>query len=179
MHLNVFASLVTLSLLGGSLRAAEASAAPSPAPVVIVPSTPAPTIASAPAPIRAPNQIVYTQRLPSPAELTNAAAAQGLAVERIEQSPTQVLATYRTASGQTNVVSYQTLPPAGTDSSNYVTTVPATPPTVIYERPEPRVVYYYDDPIYFPRVWYPPVSLSLGFGFGGGHSHGGGFRHGR
>jgi hypothetical protein len=181
MHFKTIASLVTMSLLSGGLRAAEAPSAPV---VIATPSTPAPTIAApmASAPAAAPNQIVYTPRLPTAAELTSAAAAQGLGVERIEQSPTQVVAVYKTSNGQTNTVAYQTLPPAGTaaPATNYVTTAPA--PTVVYEQPAPRVVYYNDyndDPFYYPyspRVWYPPVSVRLGFGFGG-HFHGGGSRH--
>jgi hypothetical protein len=40
--------------------------------------------------------------------------------------------------------------------------------------PSPRVVYYDAyDPVYYPRYWYPPVSLSFGFGSGYRYGHGG------
>lgn len=157
------------------------------------PSAPAPTEATAPthpqgnSPVAAPaetriNQIVYQPRLPSPAELTAAAAAQGLTVERIVQSANQVIAAYRNVSGQLFTVAYQTLPPSG--SAPAPTVVPANPaPAVVHVAPPPAVyetaprVIYYDDPdyYYYPRYYYPPVSF--GFGFGYRSFHGGHFGH--
>lgn len=174
---TTFSSLVAVALLASVGHAQT----PSPAPAtssspVVMPSTPAPAVAPATAAATpaTPNQIVYTPRLPSAAELTDAAKAQGLAVERIEQSAAQIVATYRNSNGQVNVVCYQTLPPTGTPAE--VVSVPASPPpTVVYQAP-PRVVYYdYYDPFYYPysRVWYPPVSVRFGVGFG----HRGGFHH--
>ena len=176
--------LVTL-ILGAAALAGAAGAADSSSPsgTVSIPTTPAPAIAAtAAAPVAAPsptpNQIVYTPRLPSPAELTNAATAQGLSVERLEQTATQILAVYRSSNGQLNTVAYQTLPPSGATTSASAPVVAMTSqqsaPTVVYDS-APRVVYYDSyDPFYYPRVYYPPVSLRLGFGFG----YHGGFRGG-
>jgi hypothetical protein len=195
MHLKPIASLVLLSLLSGSVRAAEAPAASGSTnanmmPPTVVPAAPA--VSAAPTP--APSQIVYTPRLPTAAELTSAAAAQNLSVERIDQTATQITAVYKNGNGQVSTVAYQTLPPAGTSAPNYATTaapnyVTTTPPAVVVTTPAPAVVYeqpapsvyYYDDPFYYPRVWYPPVSLRFGFGFGHfSHFYGrGGFHHGR
>lgn len=174
---------------------------PAPAPVS-QPTSPAPAVESAPnAPaavvVQAPNaatapvstptgvtQIVYTPQLPSAAELTNAAAAQGFTVERIVQTSTQVIVSYRNANGQPVNVAYQSLPPtasAATAAPAVVVTSPppavitSPPPTVVYES-APRVIYYDYPRYYYPPVWYPPVSFSFGFGYhswrGGGH-----FRH--
>jgi hypothetical protein len=169
MHLKSFSSLIAMALLAAGARAADQS----PANTVSMPSSPAPQMAPAAAPT--PNQIVYTPRLPSATELTNAAAAQGLTVERLEQTANQIVAVYRTSSGQINTVAYQTLPPSNGSASAQVVT-PSAPPVIVYEQPAPRPVYYYDDPVYYPGVWYPPVALSFGFGFG--HRFGGGFRGG-
>lgn len=135
---------------------------------------PAPAAVSAPtvAPI-AVNQTVYTPRLPTAQELTNAAAAQGVTVARIEQSEAQVVVTYQYSNGQTNVVAYLPLPSSVTPSVN-PTVVTTAPPTVVYAPAPPRVVYYSSPGYYDPWYWYPPVSLSLGFGFSG-HS---GYRYG-
>lgn len=155
-----------------AVRALAQSPAPSP---VVTPSA-APVIGAA-APAPAPNQMVYAQRLPTAAELTNAAAAQGQAVERIEQTPTQVTAIFRQGSGQLNTVIYQLLPTAGSTPAP-TAVIPAQPPaTVVYET-APRVIYYDYDPYYYPRYWYPPVSLNFGFGYrsGGFHRHGHGWR---
>jgi hypothetical protein len=136
-----------------------------PAPTAVVPAT------------TAPSQVIYSPRLPTPAELTNAATAQGVTIARIEQSTSQVTVTYQLANGQTNVVSYQLLPAAG---SAVATTTP--PPTVV--ETAPRVVYYEPAygyyPAYYPGYWYPPVSVRLGFGYGfrGGYGFHGGYFHG-
>lgn len=195
--------LLAVALTAGAASAQTASPAP-----VAQPSTPAPTIENAPAPAvvqvqnstapattSAPTsvtQIVYSPQLPSIADLTSAASAQGLTVERIVQTAGQVIVFYRNASGQASTVAYQSLPPSGTAPATAaaVTTTatvatPATtaprvvvvsqPQTVVYET-APRVVYYDDYPrYYYPRYYYPPVSLSFGFGYrsyhGGGHHH--------
>lgn len=148
---------------------------------IVTPSSPAPAaqqqaataqqpqvVMQAQAP--APNQVIYSPRLPSPTELTNVAAAQGLTVEQISQTATQVTAVYRYPNGQTNTVAYQLLPTSSAPASTTVV-VPGQPTTVIYDQ-TPRVIYYdrYD---YWPRYYYPPVSLSLGFGYSGGWGRGG------
>ena len=149
-------------------------------------ATPAPAVPeAAPAVASAPNQTVYTQRLPSVDELSKAAVAQGVTVERIEQNASQITATYRYANGQTNVVAYLLLPTANSTVQVVTPTTPAPTvytqaPTVYYApAPAPRVVYYDDySPRYYysssyPRYYYPPVSIGLGFGFRSGGYYGG------
>lgn len=159
---------------------------PSPAPTVVTNTAPAnnapaPTVTAAPN-NAAPTQVVYAPRLPSATELMNVASAQGLTVERIEQNATRVVATYKNANGQVNVVAYQLLPNAGPGAAPAQPVATVSPaPRVVYVEPSPRVIYYDAyDPYYAPGYWYPPVSLSLGFGyshFGGGFHRGfGGFR---
>ena len=161
---------------------------------VVQPATPAPAVASSAAPSSgatpAPTQIVYTPQLPTAAELTNAAGAQGLTVERIVQTANQVVAFYRNSSGQTSTVAYQSLPPAGAAPApslapQVVVTSPAPAPQVVVTAPPPTVVYqtaprvvYYDYPAYYyPRTYYPPVSFSFGLGYNRGFYHGGHGRH--
>jgi hypothetical protein len=164
------------------------------APTVVLPAsspaTPAPEVVQSPNAASAGagvTQIVYTPQLPTAAEITNAAAAQGLTVERLVQTSNQVIAFYRTGSGQAMNVAYQSLPPAGSAvatptpapavvvTSPPPTVVAAPPRTVVYE-PAPRVIYYDYPSYYYPRVWYPPVSFNVGFGYHRFH-HGGGFHH--
>jgi len=140
---------------------ANPSSAPTPAPIS------APTVAQA-----TPNQTLYVPRLPSAQELTNAAAAQGVTVTKIEQTDSQIVVTYQTANGQTNVVAYLPLPAAAVANANPAV-IAAERPRVVYA-PAPRV--YYDSFGYYdPWYWYPPVSLSIGLGFHGhgGYNHGG------
>jgi hypothetical protein len=166
--------LVAAALATNGARAQTVPAAP-PAPAPVTPA------AEAAAPL-APNQLVYSARLPGVNELTNIAAAQGLAIERIVQTPTQITAVYKYAGGQTNTVAYLLLPNAANATGQAV--APASPAPTVYYAPPPRVVYYDDyAPSYYyadRAYWYPPVSLSLGFGFrgGGGFHGGGGFRGG-
>ncbi len=167
-----------------------ASPAPGvPATSVATPSTAASVesaLSSDTSPPTRVSQTVYTPQLPSPADLTSAAAAQGLTVERIVQTSTQLIAFYRNASGQAVTVAYQSLPPAGVAAPTSTSTAPAPrvvvvspPPAVVYET-APRVIYYEPSPYYYPGIWYPPVSFSFGLGYrsfhGGGYSRGG-FRH--
>ncbi len=173
MKTKIITSVVVAALLASGVSAQDSTPASASPNHVVTPTTPAPAVAPAAAP--APNQIVYTPRLPGASELTNAAAAQGLTIERIEQSASQIVAVYKNASGQTNTVAYQALPPATAPAP-----APTTPPPALLYAPAPRVVYYdsydpfyYSSYPYYPRVWYPPVSLRLGFGFG----HRGGFHH--
>ena len=161
--------LLPAAILAVGVRAQTVQTA-SPAPA-------APTVA--PAVALAPNQTVYAQRLPSVNELTNIATAQGLAIERIEQSAAQVTVVYRYANGQTNTVAYLLLPGVAATSTPVVATT-TPPPAVVYEA-APRIVYYdgYGPYYPYPGYWYPPVSIALGFGYRGGFYGGyhGGFRH--
>ena len=157
------------------------------AQTVVATPSPAPSV-SATSPALVPGQTIFSNRLPTPPELTNAAAAQGVTIDRIEQTNAQVVVAYKFADGQTKVVAYQLLPVAGsvtaaTSPSVIVQPAPTTVPSTLYYEPAPRVVYY--DPFYYPYSygsgWYPPVSLSLGLGFGfhGGGGFRGGFHGGR
>src|SRR5882757_9523061 len=57
-----------------------------------------PESAASPAvPAPAPDRTIFAPRLPSPAELTDIAAAQGQSIERIEQTASQVTVTTKTA----------------------------------------------------------------------------------
>jgi hypothetical protein len=150
-------------------------------------TTPAP--AADPSAVPQASQVVYSPRLPSAAELTNVAAAQGLSIDKIVQTASQMTVVYRTANGQTNTVAYVLLPATGSVPGSTVATVatPTTPaPQVVYAAaPATQVVYYsapgYYDPFYYPSYygpWYGPAALSVGFGFGyhgGGGWRGGGF----
>lgn len=168
MKTNIPALLVFGTTLLGSVAVAQ----------TVAPAAPA----SAPAASAlVPSQTIFLSRLPSPVELTNAASAQGLTIERIEQSNAVVTVVYKYSDGQTKTVAYQMLPVAGTTSpAPVVVAAPTTivPSTVYYES-APRV--YYDDYYYpYARGWYPPVSLNLGLGFyrgGYGFRGGGGFHH--
>lgn len=169
--------LITAFLVAGSGFMSGGFAQENPSAV----PSPMTTAAPATAPM-APHQIVYTPRLPSAQELTNAAAAQGVTVTKIEQTDSQIVATYQSANGQINVVAYLPLPSAAAPSAN-PTVVVSQAPRVVYA-PAPRVVYYEPVGYYDPWYWNPPVSLSIGLGFygHGGNYHGGHYRgsfHGR
>jgi len=184
MNRTIF-TLATIALSLGGLRAENAPAN------VAQPTAPAPVVNAAPAtkndsPPPAsvsnastnPTQIVYTPQLPNVADLTKAANEQGYTIDRIVQTSNQIIAFYRQANGQQTTVAYQTLPPSAAPASAPrpapAPVVVTAPPTVVYES-APRVVYYDD---YYPRVWYPPVSLSFGFGYRSFHGgyYGGGRR---
>ena len=163
--------IITTLVLGAAFLAQGAAAQTGTA--ISTPSTPAPAVQTpaSPAP-PAPNQIIYAPRLPSVAELTSAAAAQKLTVQRIEQTSSQVTVVYQSANGQTSTVAYQFLPGTAGAAPG---PAEAAPPPATYAS-SPRVVYYDDYwPGYYPTFWYPPVSLRLGFGFHGGGFRGGGF----
>lgn len=146
---------------------AETAQAPA-APAQIAAST---TYQADPAVMPVPNQTVYLPQLPTAGQLTAAAAAQGLAVERIVQTPTRITAVYRTPAGRTNTVAYLMLSAAGTAQPQVVIPqAPATTTTI--ERPAP-VYYYYDDDGCDPWPWYGPVSVGFGWNWGG---HWGGHR---
>lgn len=110
----------------------------------------------------APNQVIYSPRLPSVAELTSVASAQGLTVEQVSQTANQVTVVYRNSAGQLNTVAYQLLANAANQPATVV--VPSQAPTVVYQS-APSVVYYESYRPYYPRYYYPPVSVNLGFGY--------------
>jgi hypothetical protein len=139
-----------------------------------------------------PDRVVYSGQLPSVAQLTQTAKAQGLTVASITQTTTEVAVTYRLQDNSTRTVSYQLLPtnddgtaavePPPGHVAVAVTPAPAPVQVVEVAEPPPTVVYRYRyaDPFYYdPFYWGPraPVSVHLGFGFGGhrhyhhGHGH--------
>jgi hypothetical protein len=153
--------LTTTFLTAGAIAQTGTPPTPSPAPAVV------------PMQMPAPNQVIYLPQLPTAAALANAATAQGVTVEQINQTSTQITVVYKFSTGQTNTICYQLLA-AALNAPMPAGTAPAAVPaatTVIYERGGP--VYYYD-PFYYPWPWYAPVAVSLGFGFHGGYYHGGG-----
>ncbi|HEX3730332.1 MAG TPA: hypothetical protein VHV47_11045 [Opitutaceae bacterium] len=141
-------------------------------------------LAQTPAAPATPTEVVYVPQLPSAADLTKAAAAQNVTIERIDQTASQITVAYKYPSGQETTVSYQPLSAAGVAGVPVpATAAPAAPGSaVVYTSPG----YYYDygpSPYYYPWGWYPPVAIGLGFGFHGGFHggfrggfHGGGFR---
>jgi hypothetical protein len=162
---------------------ATGAAAQTTAPTVS--QIPPPTAVVSPAsPMPTPNSIIYIPRLPTPAELSNAAAVQGLSIEKMEQTGDHITVLYRYADGQFNTVAYQLLPTPGAGGPAPATpaaVVPAATTTVVYPAPS----YYYYDPFYYPWPWpwFGPVSFRVGVGYGYGHFRGGyigaghGFRH--
>ncbi len=158
---------------GSSVFAAETPAA---APVEA-----APAITETPH----PDRIIYSGQLPSVAQLTQTAKAQGLTVASITQTASEVAVTYRLQDNSTRTVSYQLLPTNADGTAAVepppgnvaVAVTPAPVQVVEVTEPAPTVVYryrYYDPFYYDPFYWGPraPVSVQLGFGFGG-HRHGG------
>lgn len=187
MRTSLLLALTSVAGLGRAQETTSAPAVPTPPVVVTAPVTPsAPPVVQAPGPAPSGStpasvtQIVYTPQLPAVSDLTGAAAAQGLTVERVVQTAGQVIVFYRNASGQPLTVAYQSLPPSGAvPAAAPVVTNPApvvvtAPPTVVYET-APRVIYYDYPRYYYARPWYPPVSFSFGVGYRS--HHGGGFRH--
>jgi hypothetical protein len=163
-----------------------------------VPPAPSPSTEAAPVATEMPraDRVVYSGQLPSVAQLTQTAKAQGLTVSSITQTASEVAVTYRLQDNSTRTVSYQLLPtnadgtaavePPPGHVAVAVTPAPAPVQVVQLVEPPPTVVYRYRyaDPFYYdPFYWGPraPVSVHLGFGFGG-HYHGhhrGHYHHGR
>ena len=144
-----------------------------------------PAAASPAAPLPAPDQVIYIPRLPSPAEVTSAAVAQGLKIEKIAETAGQITVVYQRSDGQISTVAYQLLPAAGTPSTATAATatVVAAQPAVVYASPAPA--YYYDPYFYDPWPWFGGVFFDVGVGHGfhhggfrgGGFNRGGGFHH--
>ncbi len=137
------------------------------------------TAASPAAPALPPDRTIFAPRLPSPAELTDIAAAQGQSIERIEQTASQVTITTKAPDGRTTTVLYQLLSTAANaPAARTATTAPrATVTRVVVQDDEPEVVYvprsrYYS---YYDPVWdyWPPLALGIGLGwsFHGGYGH--------
>jgi hypothetical protein len=158
MKTKLIPVLIFAAGLLGTALAAESETATSPA---------------APAP--APDRTIFAPRLPSPAELTDIAAAQGQSIERIEQTASQVTVVTKAADGRTTTVLYQLLATAASAPAR-VATAPRATVTNVVVQDAPEVVYY-DAPRYryygYDPVWdyWPPVTLGIGLGwtFHGGY----------
>lgn len=175
-----FLALGAAALLGAASSIA-ADTVPAPASSAAAPvATAAAAEPEIVAPAVQPDRTIYSGQLPSVAQLTQTAQAQGLTIANISQTARDITVTYRLSNHSTRTISYQLLPeavaaPAPASVPAVVQTAPTTvqvveytpaPPTVIYRTYDP----YYYDPFYWPRV---PVSVNLGFGWGfrGGHGH--------
>ena len=183
-------------IAAGCFALGASAQTPAPAPVTEAPASPA------------PSRIIYAPRLPSVPELMNVAAAQGLSVERVDQTANQITVTYKSG-GQLSTVVYNLLPGVATATTSApapdaptlaqatttvqvaapvqqgTTVISTTPaPVVVYQQPAPTyyaapAYYPYYDP-YYPWGYYAPVALSFGFGYYYGHGgyHGHGDYHG-
>jgi len=160
-----------LFLAAGFLALGASAQTPAPSPV---------PVADAPASL-APSRFIYAPRLPTPSELTSVATAQGLGIEKIDQTASQITVTYKSANGQLSVVAYLLLSAAGSSVATPVATVvtPTPAPVVVYQGPEP-VYYRYDPYYYYPWDVYAPLAIGIGLGIGlhDYHSYHGGFYYG-
>lgn len=139
--------------------------------------------APAPEPVRV-DGLIHVQQLPSTAQLTKDAEAEGMSITRMEQSADRIVVTYRYASGNERTFAYTTVLPENPDAQ--VDAPPAMPApespryTVIYREPAP--VYYYPRYYYDPYPFRSSFSIGLGFGnfghYGRSHYYHGGFRGG-
>src|ERR1035437_9950889 len=57
-----------------------------------------------------PSEVIYLPQLPTPADLSQGAAAHGQTLGRIEQTGNRVIAVYNGPNGQTLTVDYELLP---------------------------------------------------------------------
>ncbi|MDB6115036.1 MAG: hypothetical protein JWQ62_1981 [Lacunisphaera sp.] len=186
--LKLSAILLAAAVSGGALLAQPA------------PSTPAAASSAAATPARIDGN-VFVAQLPTPTQLMKDAEAEGVTVDRIEQTDARLLATYKYSNGSTRTYAYQLLSTAGdvpAPPSNIASISNATPPAaVVYSEPtrvyysEPQRSYYYDSPRYVryyddPWDFWGPVAVGVGLGFAfsdhghySGGYHGGYHGHGR
>jgi hypothetical protein len=127
-----------------------------------------------------PNQTIYVPRIPTPAELTKVAAAQGSTVSQINQTADSITIEYKLPSGQLSVVAYRSIASIeGVEGAQATVATPTTPaPTYVQPPVERTVIYteapdYYTSPYYYGYPyyygpWFGPVGLSFGFGWHGG-----------
>jgi hypothetical protein len=139
-----------------------------PAPTVTAnPPPPPPSSARESTPV---DGLIHVQKLPTTAQLTADAEAEGMSVMRMQQLPDRIIVTYRYASGNTRTFAYTTTlpedPETATNNAPAAAPVASSSPnyTVIYSEPAP--VYY--SPRYVPAYdpYWPTTSVSIGLGFG-------------
>jgi hypothetical protein len=160
--------LIATLLLAGGLAAQAADTAP-----------------AAPTTLPEVDHWVYLSELPDPAELTQNAAANGLTVQRLDQTADAVVITYKYPDGVVGTMGYKLLsavrtndrvvarvqPPSSavyTQGDSTRTVVVRDDPEIIYVEREPRtrVVYRERDDFWLP------LTLGLGIGYvTGHHSH--------
>ncbi|RXK56776.1 hypothetical protein ESB00_13170 [Oleiharenicola lentus] len=140
--------------------------------------------AAAPATLPEVDHWVYLSELPDPAELTQNAAANGLSVQRLDQTADAVVITYKYPDGVVGTMGYKLLSSVRTServvarvqppsravytSGDTTTVVVKDDPEIIYVEREPRtrVVYRERDDFWLP------LTLGLGIGYvTGHHSH--------
>lgn len=155
--------IATLLLTGGLTAQAADTAAPTTLPEV--------------------DHWVYLSELPNPAELTQNAAANGLSVQRLDQTADAVVITYKYPDGVVGTMGYKLLsavrpsdrvvarvqPPSRAvyTSGDTTTVVVKDDPEIIYVEREPRtrVVYRERDDFWLP------LTIGLGIGYISGHHH--------
>lgn len=133
MKSKITTLFLSAAFLAGDLfgQTGVPAAATAPAPAVLAPEA-------------APNRIVYSPRLPRPAELVSVANAQGRTVEKMEQTSYQITATYKDAAGRTEIVAYVLLPNGASLGVPASVSPVATPPPPTAWQPAPLSVLYPD-----------------------------------
>jgi hypothetical protein len=137
-------------------------------PAAASPNTPPPPPpAAAPEPVQV-DGLIHVQQLPTAAQLTRDADAEGMTITRMDQLSDRIIVTYRYASGNTRTFAYTTTLPTDPDKEIARTPVPAPAPapsyTVVYTEPAP--VYYYPRYVRSYDPYWPRSSVSIGIGFG-------------
>jgi hypothetical protein len=163
--------LLTVAVLAASALATGALAqSPAQAP------SPAPQVAPA------PNEVIYLQKLPTPAELiSSAAAGHGVTIDKIDQTGSQITVVYHFDNGQVNTVSYQLIgaadssaapaPVAGTEPAGIPAPTTAAPAVVYQSYPSPYYYGYAPYPGYYWPGWFAPIGVGFNFGWGHGYHH--------
>ncbi len=127
---------------------------------------------------------VYLSELPDPAELTQSAAANGLTVQRLDQTADAVVITYKYSDGVVGTMGYKLL--SAVRTSDRVVARVQPPSRAVYTQGDTTTVVVKDDPeiIYVEREprtrvvyrerddFWLPLTLGLGIGYvTGHHSH--------
>lgn len=179
--------LVCGAIAGVSLVAQDAvpMTTPPPPPPPAAPSSSS-QVAAEPARESVPvDGLIHVQQLPTTAQLTKDAEAEGMTITRMEQSADRIVVTYRYASGNERTFAYTTVLPVDPASEIAAPRVVAAPPPTVIYRESPRVIYE-SYPRYVTRYYdpWPTFSIGLGFGshfghYGRSHYHGGyrGYHH--
>lgn len=154
--------LLACGAISGAALLAQESAPTSP-PSTPPPPPPAAASVSESVPV---DGLIHVQKLPTPAQITSDAEAEGMTVTRMEQLADRIVVTYRYASGNTRTFAYTTTLPTDPDKEVAgVAPPPAAPApsyTVIYTEPAP--VYYYPRYVRTYDPYWPATTFSFGFG---------------